>query len=70
MRARLQAIFNQHKQGEFAWHLIPFNAPFAKTARWKRCVPRDFPQESLCEPFSLSYWSWRHFHLLSRLMAE
>jgi hypothetical protein len=68
--ARLQAIFNQHKQGDFAGRLIPINASFAKSARRKRCVPRDFPQELLCEPFSLSYWSQRHFHLLSRLMAE
>jgi ABC-type antimicrobial peptide transport system permease subunit len=23
--------------------LIPINASFAETARWKRCVPRNFP---------------------------
>src|SRR5262245_19413489 len=33
MRARLQAIFNQHKQGDFAWRLILINASFAETAR-------------------------------------
>jgi hypothetical protein len=70
MRARLQAIFNQNKQVDFAGRLILINASFAETARWKRRVPRDFLQELLCEPFSFSYWSWRHFHLLSRLMAE
>jgi hypothetical protein len=25
--------------------LIPINTPFAEAARWKRRVPRDFPQE-------------------------
>src|SRR5262245_41217559 len=25
--------------------LIPINRSLAETARWKRCVPRDFPQE-------------------------
>ena len=25
--------------------MITINRPFSTTARWKRCVPKDFPQE-------------------------
>jgi hypothetical protein len=34
--------------------LVPVNAPFAETARWRRCVPSDFPGRMIVDKIKQS----------------
>src|SRR5262245_3356028 len=43
--ARAQTIIAQPMRDDFRGLMIPINRFFFTTARWKRYVPKDFPQE-------------------------